>query len=244
MSEHENKLKFDPFAQDPFAKSTPNVQHFPAKTNTYPIETNQNIGSTEVAETVPSNEITEPIQNASHIDLGDIGTIGEPVGETPFDMPNEQDVTIQNQSEGNTGEYEPNPIDHDKVSIEEVATEEEAMKLGYVENQEDLNQAQLEITQDIAATNEKIGANVGERIPPMRIKEIKCGVTVIANIGNYENIRTHLEATAEIESESDLMDAMTVLNRQLKELSRKEYLEIKLRTVESKKRLGDRLNPL
>lgn len=61
----------------------------------------------------------------------------------------------------------------------------------------------------------------------MKIKEIKYGMTVITNIGNYENIRTHIEATAEIESNEDFLASVEELSSQIRTIGRSEYREIK-----------------
>lgn len=63
----------------------------------------------------------------------------------------------------------------------------------------------------------------------MKIKEIKYGMTVITNLGNYENIRTHIEATAEIESNEDFLSSVEELSSQIRTIGRSEYREIKKR---------------
>lgn len=67
----------------------------------------------------------------------------------------------------------------------------------------------------------------------MKIKEIKYGMTVITNIGNYENIRTHIEATAEIESNEDFLSSVEELSSQIRTIGRSEYRDIKRRSGHS-----------
>lgn len=69
--------------------------------------------------------------------------------------------------------------------------------------------------------------NSDKKKPKMKIKEIKYGMTVITNIGNYENIRTHIEATAEIESNDDFLSSVEELSSQIRSVGRSEYKAIK-----------------
>lgn len=70
-----------------------------------------------------------------------------------------------------------------------------------------------------------------DRKPKMKIKEIKYGMTVIANLGNYENIRTHIEATAEIEENEDLVPSIKELSSHIRKIGREEYRVIKEKTI-------------
>lgn len=70
----------------------------------------------------------------------------------------------------------------------------------------------------------------------MRVKEVKYGMTVIANIGNFENIRTHIEATAEVESEGDqdFTDCIHELSDHIRKIGRDEYRLIKGKQLRKK----------
>jgi len=61
----------------------------------------------------------------------------------------------------------------------------------------------------------------------VKIKEVKYGMSVLTNIGNYENIRTHLEVTAELEEGQDLNECINQLSKQVKDWARSEYIGIK-----------------
>ena len=64
----------------------------------------------------------------------------------------------------------------------------------------------------------------------VKIKEIKYGFSVLTNIGNFENIRTQIEVSAEIGEEDKIEDVLEVLSKQVKNWGRKEYKDIKRRT--------------
>ena len=63
----------------------------------------------------------------------------------------------------------------------------------------------------------------------VKVKEIKYGFSVLTNIGNYENIRTQIEVSAEIGEEDSITDVLDVLSTQVKDWGRKEYKDIKRR---------------
>lgn len=63
----------------------------------------------------------------------------------------------------------------------------------------------------------------------IKIKEIKYGFSVLTNIGNFENIRTQIEVSAEIGENDNLQNVLDVLSTQVKDWGRKEYKDIKRR---------------
>lgn len=85
--------------------------------------------------------------------------------------------------------------------------------------------------EDEETVEETIPFEEEPRKPKMKIKEIKYGMTVIANLGNYENIRTHIEATAEIEENEDLVPSIKELSSQIRKIGREEYRTIKEKTL-------------
>ena len=68
---------------------------------------------------------------------------------------------------------------------------------------------------------------IAENGKKVKIKEIKYGMSVLTNIGNYENIRTHLEVTVELEEGQDLNECINQLSKQVKDWARSEYIGIK-----------------
>ena len=69
-----------------------------------------------------------------------------------------------------------------------------------------------------------------EQTTNVKVKEIKYGFSVLTNIGNFENIRTQIEVSAEIGEEDKIEDVLEVLSKQVKNWGRKEYKDIKRRT--------------
>lgn len=65
----------------------------------------------------------------------------------------------------------------------------------------------------------------------MKIKEVRYGFSVLTNIGNYENIRTQIEVSAEIEDNSQMLDCIDILSRQIKNWGRNEYKKIKAKAT-------------
>lgn len=63
----------------------------------------------------------------------------------------------------------------------------------------------------------------------VKVKEIKYGFSVLTNIGNYENIRTQIEVSAEIGEEDNITEVLDVLSTQVKDWGRREYKDIKRR---------------
>lgn len=61
----------------------------------------------------------------------------------------------------------------------------------------------------------------------LKIKEIKYGISVLINLGNYENIRTNIELTAETSENDNIEDSLNELRKMVKEWGREEYLQIK-----------------
>lgn len=66
----------------------------------------------------------------------------------------------------------------------------------------------------------------GTHTPEMTVREVKYGMTVIANIGNFENIRTHIEATADVHG-SDFTRCIYELGNHIRKVGRDEYRQIK-----------------
>lgn len=66
-----------------------------------------------------------------------------------------------------------------------------------------------------------------ENTPKFRIKEVKYGMLVTSNIGNFENIKVNLEVTADIPEGADALECIEELGKTVKEWGRKEYREIK-----------------
>lgn len=72
-----------------------------------------------------------------------------------------------------------------------------------------------------------------EEKPKMKIKEIKYGFSVLTNIGNFENIRSQVEVSAEIEDNSQMMECIDVLSKQIKDWGRREYKQIKSKAMQT-----------
>lgn len=70
-----------------------------------------------------------------------------------------------------------------------------------------------------------------EDLPKMKIKEVKYGFSVLTNIGNFENIRTQIEVSAEIEDNQDLFPTINTLSKQIKDWGRREYKDIKQKSM-------------
>ena len=70
-----------------------------------------------------------------------------------------------------------------------------------------------------------------ENLPKMKIKEVKYGFSVLTNIGNFENIRTQIEVSAEIEENEDLFPTINALSKQIKDWGRREYKDIKQKSM-------------
>lgn len=61
----------------------------------------------------------------------------------------------------------------------------------------------------------------------MQIKEVRYGMEILINIGNYENVRKNLEITATVENDDTLEGVTTFLKNSIEPLLREEYKKIK-----------------
>jgi hypothetical protein len=64
----------------------------------------------------------------------------------------------------------------------------------------------------------------------MKIKEVKYGMQVLANIGNYENIRINIEMTAEVENEEEVAGVIEELKKRIRPQIMAEYKQIKAKS--------------
>jgi len=60
-----------------------------------------------------------------------------------------------------------------------------------------------------------------------RVKEIKYGMSVLANVGDFENVRTSIELTADVMDGDDVDACIDSLRETVKSWSRSAYREIK-----------------
>lgn len=60
-----------------------------------------------------------------------------------------------------------------------------------------------------------------------KIKEVKYGMSILKNIGNFENIRTNIEVVAEVSENDSLDDCLDDLSVQIKAWAKKSYQEIR-----------------
>lgn len=61
----------------------------------------------------------------------------------------------------------------------------------------------------------------------MKIKEVKYGMEILINVGNYENVRKQIEVTAEVEEGETLEGVAIVLKNSIEPLLKEEYIRIK-----------------
>lgn len=61
----------------------------------------------------------------------------------------------------------------------------------------------------------------------MKIKEVKYGMEILINIGNYENVRKQIEVTAEVEEGETIEGVTIVLKNSIEPLLKEEYICIK-----------------
>ena len=106
--------------------------------------------------------------------------------------------------------------------------------------EEDIQEVQMQPTADVAVeeTEERMDIDnivTEEEIQEanekkVKIKELKYGFSVLSNIGNFENIRTQIEVSADIDENDSIEDVLNVLSKQVKDWGRREYKDIKRRT--------------
>lgn len=119
---------------------------------------------------------------------------------------------------------ENNPNEDTEVQEEELQQEEQDSASVQEEEQEE------ETSEDEDSTDSEQDVEEASK-PKMKIKEVKYGMTVITNIGNYENIRTHIEATAEVDNNEDFIGCIQELSNQIRRIGRHEYAEIKRKNM-------------
>ena len=100
------------------------------------------------------------------------------------------------------------------------------VKMQQTENiQENTTEERMNI--DNIVTEEEIQEITEKKV---KIKELKYGFSVLSNIGNFENIRTQIEVSADIDENDSIEDVLNVLSKQVKDWGRREYKDIKRRT--------------
>lgn len=61
----------------------------------------------------------------------------------------------------------------------------------------------------------------------MKIKEVKYGMSLTINTGNYENVKIHLELAGELEDNDNIIDTINLLKEIVRKECRQQYKSIK-----------------
>jgi YesN/AraC family two-component response regulator len=113
--------------------------------------------------------------------------------------------------------------------VENETLPEEFVKIAEEENKK-VESSENEERENIDFISEE-DEDVEEVLSGIKIKEVKYGFSVLTNIGNYENIRTQIEVTAEIEENDQMIDCINSLSKQIKDWGRQEYRDIKQKAM-------------
>lgn len=65
----------------------------------------------------------------------------------------------------------------------------------------------------------------------LKVKEVHCGVTILTNIGDYENVKSKFEVVADIESNDEMKSSIEFLQSELMNMAREEYVKVKNSTM-------------
>lgn len=116
------------------------------------------------------------------------------------------------------------PVENETLPEEFVKIAEEENKK--VESSENEERENIDFISE-----EEDSEDIVEALSGIKIKEVKYGFSVLTNIGNYENIRTQIEVTAEIEENDQMIDCINSLSKQIKDWGRQEYRDIKQKAM-------------
>jgi len=61
----------------------------------------------------------------------------------------------------------------------------------------------------------------------MQIKEVKYGMSLTINTGNYENVKIHLELAGIVEENDNIKDTINALKQIVREECKEQYKSIK-----------------
>ena len=61
----------------------------------------------------------------------------------------------------------------------------------------------------------------------MQIKEVKYGMSLTINTGNYENVKIHLELAGIVEENDNIKDTINALKQIVREECKEQYKEYK-----------------